>query len=120
MNLNKLFTVLISIFAMLIPTFKKPDSVEGIKEVKDILLAMNATALFMAMRLKDGVGFDDAAAFIPHVTSDEEFKKLIGDAYENYAKIPAEIKDVDIGEGLELLNVELAFVPKLLETLKKS
>jgi len=119
MTFDKLIMLFISIISMLIPTFKNPNSVEGIKEINDVLLAMNATALFMAARLKDGVGFDDGAAFIAFITSDPEYKKLIADAYDKYAKIPAEIKDVDVGEGLELINTELKFIPNLLDVLKK-
>jgi len=119
MNFSKLIKLLVSILAMLIPNFKKPNSVEGIKEIKDVLLAMNATALFMASRLKDGIGFDDGAAFIAHITSDSEYKRLMAEAYDKYALIPAELKDVDIGEGLELVNVELEFIPNLLDVLKK-
>lgn len=119
MTFAKLITLLVSILTMLIPNFKKPDSVAGIKEINDVLLAMNATALFMAARLKDGIGFDDAAAFIAHITADDQYKKLIAEAYDKYALIPAELKDIDTGEGLELVSTELKFIPELLAILKK-
>lgn len=119
MNFSKLITMLIAVIAMLIPNFKKADSKMGVKEINDLLLAMNATTLFMVLRLKDGIGFDDAAAFIAHVTTNDEFKALMKEAYDKYELVKPQIEDMDIGEGLSLLNTELAFIPQLLDSLKK-
>jgi hypothetical protein len=91
----------------------------GIKETKEAVVALNEISLFVASRLKDGVGLDDATALFAKVTGDEEFQKLVAAAYENYKAIPAEVKDVDVLEGVELGMLQLGYLPKFVEALKK-
>lgn len=119
MSLEKILTLLSGIIAMLIPQLKSEESKEGIKESCEMLKGVNEVSLFLCQRLKDGVQLEDATEFYKKLTADEEFKKVVGDAYEGYQKIPAEIKDVDAGEGLELAQVQLDYVPKYVETFKK-
>ena len=51
--------------------------------------------------------------------TDEEFKKVLAEAYEGADKVPTEIKDVDLLEGLTLSKDVLDLVPQILEALKK-
>ena len=50
----------------------------GIKELKEALVGVNELAIFIAMRLKDGIGLDDAMAIWSKLSSDEEFKQKMG------------------------------------------
>ena len=53
------------------------------------------------------------------LTTDEEFKKVVSAAYEGYGKIPAEVKDIDAGEGLELIALQTEYIPKFINAFKK-
>lgn len=117
--MEKIIQMIISVAGLLIPQLKKVDSKEGIKETKEALVGINEVSLFLAEKLKDGVQFTDATDFYAKLTKDEAFKKVVGDAYENYEKIPAEVKDIDAGEGLELAVVQVEYVPKFIAALKK-
>jgi hypothetical protein len=68
--------------------------------------------------MKDGIDVDDALAVYSKVIADEAFKKMILEAYDKYDQIPAEIKDIDIAEGLELVQVQTSYIDKYLETFK--
>ena len=72
----------------------------GIKELKEALVGVNELAIFIAMRLKDGIGLDDAMAIWSKLSSDEEFKQKMVAAYDGISQVPAEIKDLDLAEGM--------------------
>lgn len=119
MDLQKIITMLVGIFAMLIPQLKKEDSKEGVKETCELIKGANEISIFLCEKLKDGAQFSDATDFYSKVTKDEEFKKAVTEAYDGYQKIPTEMKDIDAGEGLELAQVQLQYVPRYVEALKK-
>jgi hypothetical protein len=114
--MSKILKVLNSILAILIPQLKNPEALFGIKETKEALEAFNEIGLFVASQIKDGVGVEDALALYSKIVSDEAFKSIIVNAYDRYDQIPAEIKDIDMGEGLELAKVQMDYVDKYLET----
>ena len=93
--------------------------VVGIKETEEALEAVMEIAVFMAERLSDGIGADDAVAFFGLVTTDSEFKAIIAKAYEGRKLIKEEVKDIDLAEGIVLGQKVLAFVPRLIKALKK-
>ena len=117
--MEKVITMIVGIINMLIPNFVKSDSTHGIKETDEALIAINETGVFLAGRFADGVGFDDGVAFVTHLLGNEEYKKVLADAYDKYNQIPAELKDIDIAEGLTLAKRQLEYVPKILDALKK-
>ena len=84
----------------------------GIKELKEVIEAIESLALDAIAALKDGIGFDDITVFT------NNFDK-IKVAYEGFSDIPAEIKDLDKNEITELIASRIAFVYKVLEELKK-
>lgn len=115
-----MFLLLSSVLSMVSPQLKKADSKEGIKETKEALIGVNEVSLHLATKLKDGVQFTDFTEFYAEITTDADFKAKVQAAYDNYKAIPAEIKDVDAGEGIELAVVQLDYVPKLISALAKS
>lgn len=92
---------------------------EGIKEVKEAVVALNELTIFVAGRVKDGVGVDDAMALVSKLMTDEAFKAKIAAALESAEKIPAELKDISLQEGIELAGLQMGYLPQLVEAFKK-
>lgn len=91
----------------------------GIKETTELLVAVNKITLFLIKRLKDGAGLDDAMAIYAKLTTDEEFKKVVFDAYDGVKAIPSEIKDLDYREVVQLLLAQINFIPLIIDEIKK-
>ena len=93
----------------------------GIKETKEAYIGANELGIFIAGRMKDGVGFDDAFALIKKLATDEDpaFKEVMRKAFEGISKVPAEVRDIDMIEGMELATMSIAYVPKWIEAFKK-
>jgi len=117
--MQKVITLIVSVLRMAAPMFKKPDSIKGIKETVEAMIAGNEIGLFCCKRFKDGVQFEDFSAFYTALTTDGEFKSVVQKGYENYKLIPEEVKDIDAGEGCELAAIQAEYVPKYVEALKK-
>lgn len=91
----------------------------GIKETKEAVVGVNEVALYFAKALSDGAQFKDFTEFYEKLTKDEDFKAKMAAAWENRQQIPAELKDVDLKEGIELVNVQLEYLPRFIDALKK-
>ena len=91
----------------------------GIKETKEVLVGLNEVGLVLASRFKDGVGVDDFVAFYDKLRNDVEFKSKLEAAYTEAGKVPSEIGDISVGEGIELALVQVSYVPKYVEALSK-
>lgn len=92
-----------------------------IKETKEALIGINEIALLIATRLKDGLQLvEDISAVIAKLTTDAEFQAKLKDAYENIGAIPEEVKDLQIGEVVELVGVQVGYIPKFVDALKKA
>lgn len=84
----------------------------GVKETKELLVGVNEVGLALVERLKDGVQLTDAVAFYEKLVSDPAFKSKVFAAYENWQAVPDEVKDLDVGEAVELAGVQLGYIPK--------
>jgi hypothetical protein len=114
-SMTKIIIMLQSVLAMIAPSLKKADSKEGVQETKEAVIGLNEVSLELAKQFKDGVQVTDFTALYAKITSDEAFKAKVLAAYEGYQKIPAEVKDIDAGEGLEIASVQLEYLPKFLD-----
>lgn len=114
----KIFSLIQNVLLMFAAQFKKPTSSVGITETKEALIAVNEIGVFCASKFKDGVQITDFTDFYAKLTADEEFKAKIKVGYDNAKLIPAEIKDLDAGEGLELTSVQVGYVEKYIDALK--
>lgn len=85
-----------------------------VKETKEAVLALVLLGKFVADRLKDGVGMDDAAALFAKL-ADEEFKAKVAAGVDGLDKVPAELGDLQVADMLELVKL----VPEILEILQK-
>lgn len=118
-SLKKVFGLLVQVISFLAPSLKSDESVVGVKETKEMIVGINEVGLVLMGGFKDGVQFSDFASFWSTYQNDANFKLVLQAAWDNYQAIPAEIKDIDVGEGLELAAVQLEYVPKMLDILKK-
>lgn len=91
----------------------------GIQETKEVLIAANELALVVVKHVKDGVSVSDVPAIVSELIGNDAFKLALVDAVKGIVNVPAEIKDIDLTEGMELGKVQLSYVPKFLEALKK-
>lgn len=91
----------------------------GIQETKEALIAINEIAVFLVQRLKDGVDINDVIAIWDKLKDDEEFKSKLEAGWKNIKDVPAEIKDIDIMEGVELSMLQIQYIPKYVEAFKK-
>lgn len=86
----------------------------GIKETKEALVGVNEIALHVARRFKDGVQFSDFPAFYADLMANPEYMAKLQSAWENYQAIPEEVKDLDIGEIVDLTVTQASYVPKII------
>jgi len=92
----------------------------GIKECKEALIGINELAVVLASVFKDGAQIGDAAVLWAKLQADPEVSAKLVAAYQGVSLIPAEVKDLDLGEGVELVSLQAAYVPKLIAALSKA
>lgn len=73
----------------------------GIKETKELAVAMIAAGFFAFERLSDGVDLEDLKAAWEKF-KDEKFRDKIKEGAEGITLVAAEVKDADAGELVEL------------------
>lgn len=115
MDFRSLFTSIAGALRLLAASLKKSDSVHGIKETAELLRAMLRLASYLVLKFKDGVQWSDVTDFLEKMKTDEEFKKVFADALDKADQMPAEIKDIDVGEGIELGAIAVEEVPYFIE-----
>ena len=91
----------------------------GVKEIKEALIGINEVAIFLASRLKDGIGADDAVALVGKLQGDADFLSKLSEAAGGISAVVSEAKDISLAEGMELVYVQLSYIPKLVEALRK-
>lgn len=91
----------------------------GIQESKEAIDGAVELSKFVIQRGKDGIGIDDAAALVSKLLSDAEFKAKLEDAVRGAQNIPAEIKDLDFSEGVELAVHAASKAKEIIDEIKK-
>jgi len=99
--------------------FKSEDSLVGIKETKEMIIGANEVSLVLISKFRDGVQFSDFTQMYFELKEDEAFKEALKAAYDNYQAIPDEIADIDAIEGLELAEIQLPYITRLVALFKK-
>ncbi|MCP4639446.1 MAG: hypothetical protein GY851_03385 [bacterium] len=91
----------------------------GIKETREVVTAMGDVGAVIAGLLKDGFqpGSDIMALFMSWQTN-PELKASLTAAGDNISAVKDEIKDLDVGEGLELGKEGINTTQKILAALK--
>jgi len=91
----------------------------SVKETKELLVGLNHLSLMLVKHLKDGFQLGkDSVAIVSELMTNKELKTALSEAANGVSKVPAEIKDMSLAEGMELVMVQVDFVPKLLEAMK--
>lgn len=75
-----------------------------IKESKELIIALVKLGKLTAKQLGDGIDLSDAVA-IAKAFADEEFRKAIVDGFAGIQSVPAELKDIDSAEAVELIGL---------------
>lgn len=119
MNLEKVIGMVRGVLVMLAPGLKNPASTHSVKELRELLKACLMVSLLLVKKFKDGVQFSDFTEFYVTLTTDAAFKKAMHDAYDGYKLVPAEVKDIDAGEALEVAGDVLAYVDDFVLEFKK-
>lgn len=91
----------------------------GIKETKEAMIGLLKLSAVMAEVLKDGAQLTDAVALFAKFQGDEKFKAALMAAQENVAAVPAELKDLSIMEGVELIQAAFPEIMEILKAMKK-
>jgi hypothetical protein len=117
--MEKIVQLVSKVLGLLIPYLKKDDSKFGVKETKEVIVAINEIGVIIARLLKDGAQGSDLVSFYAAVMGSQDMKDKIADAYLNFKALPEEIVDLDLGEGAELLKLQVEYLPLYIEELKK-
>jgi hypothetical protein len=91
----------------------------GIKESKEAIDGAVELSKFVISRAKDGIGIDDASALVMKLLADEAFKAKLQSAVEGIQLVPAEFKDLDFSEGVELGVFAAGKAKEIIDELKK-
>lgn len=91
----------------------------GVKETKEVLVAVLKVAPVLVKQFKDGAQVQDVAELYMKITADAVLKEAIMKAYEDYKLVGDEVKDLDTAEVIELLMAALPELQALLAELKK-
>ena len=91
----------------------------GIKETKEVVVAVNELAIILLILILDGLQFfKDIRDLINHIKDNEDFRNKIQDAVDGIKMVPAEVKDIDSTERVELVGVQIPYLPKILAAIK--
>lgn len=90
------------------------------KETKEALIAVNEMAILLCSKLKDGFQLtDDVSAIFQKFSTDAEFMAKIKAGYQDASKISEEFKAVDLMSAVDLVTLQVGYIPKIAEALKK-
>lgn len=92
---------------------------EGILETKEAIVGINELSIELVKVFKDGFQSTDVLELVAVLQSNQGLKDALQKAISGASKIPSEIKDINLSEGLELAVVQLSYLPKLQEAFKK-
>ena len=86
-----------------------------IKEVSEMMTGVMELALLLCEQFKDGMQTEDLFAIMLTLQSDKRYKA----AFEGLKEIPAEFKDLDVAEVMQLLSLVMVYVTKIVDSMKK-
>lgn len=92
----------------------------GVKDTKEAMIGINELSLTLAKTFADGIQFTDVMDLWKKLSEDTAFKDQLLAAYEGWSNISAEVADIDATEALELVGIQMSYVPRYLEVLGKS
>jgi hypothetical protein len=90
----------------------------SVKETKEVLIAANMLSVELIKTVKGGPKLADIGTLLTHLMGDEIFKTALYAAYSDISKLPQEMKTIDLEGGLELAQVQLEWVPKIVAAVR--
>lgn len=75
---------------------------QGIKETKEVVTGAMKLGGILYAAFKDGVQATDFAVVFAKIQGDEAVRQALMEAYNDANKVPAEMKDLNVAEGIEL------------------
>lgn len=91
----------------------------GVQNIEEILVASNEIGLVVAKHAKDGLQLaKDVPSIVAEVLASDALKGALSKAVEGAGSVIAEGKDISVAEAVQLVGVQVAYVPKYLEVLK--
>lgn len=85
------------------------------KDSKELLIAINVLSLDIVRLVKKHAGVLDMAAAL---LADADLKDALSKAIEGIANVPSEIKEMGMSDILDLAQVQISMIPKIVEALK--
>lgn len=93
---------------------------ESIKETKEGVIGAMVLAGIIAKEMKNGFQFPaDLIAMFAAIQGDAVKKAKLDAAVDAINKVPAEISDISMAEGIELATAVITELPELIEAFKK-
>ena len=92
--------------------------VAGVKETKECLLGLLKITSLMALAFKDGIQAQDITVVLTKIIEDEKLKEALMLAYNGIDKVPSEVKDISLVEGLELITAAIPELLKIVSNMK--
>lgn len=92
----------------------------GIQETKELLIGVNELAVCLIQHFKDGIQLTDVMAIVDDFKTNPALLASIMAAKDKVDQVPAEIKDLTLVEGVELVMVQIQYAPKILAAAKKA
>lgn len=90
-----------------------------IKETKELLIGINEISIYLIGVLKDGVDLADFTGLWDKIKEDAEFAEKLKAAWQGVKAIPEEIKDIDLMEGVDLVQLQVSYVPAIIKAVAK-
>lgn len=90
------------------------------KETTEAVIAVNELGILLCERLRDGFQVtQDLPEIFAKFSKDEEFLAKIKAGYQNAAAIPAEVGKIDLASAVDLVTVQISYIPKIIAALGK-
>jgi len=89
----------------------------GIQETKEAVAGVLVLAAILTKELKNGFQLADITQALTAINADAEKKAKLESALKDIFKVPEEIKDLSVREGVELAAVAIAHLPEILDAL---
>jgi hypothetical protein len=86
----------------------------GITELKELLVGVEKLSLILIKRFKDGVTAEDFTAIMSALATDVDFKNAV----TGLRSLPAELKDINVMEGMEIGMFVMQSIPKYINAFK--
>lgn len=90
----------------------------GIKETKELVTGAFGLGALLYARFKDGVQTEDIVVILDKIKNDPELAAALVAAYNGANEVPHEVKDLSVGESIELAGHVLAEGLKVIQAVK--